>query len=197
MPQHPPNPGQRMPQPSRSTANILTSRKSRTPCQRVAAHGPRGRQHPITRIPNTYVRKARGTSLVNGSPLTESNHRPSPYHGPPGSPCNRCIGPEQASRWLALAPTGRGKPSLAAFCPPKCPRNNLPGEEPGGTRLGDRAHVRFSIVACNSLRLARCATEAWSAQAGRCVSVGDPLADQRVALPMDGAQRPILDDWSW
>ena len=46
MPQHPPNPGQHRPQPPRSTANILTSRKSRTPCQRVAAHGPRGRQHP-------------------------------------------------------------------------------------------------------------------------------------------------------
>jgi hypothetical protein len=59
------------------------------------------------------------------SPLTESNRRPSPYHGLPGSPCNRRIAPEQASRWLTLAAASRGKPSLAAFCPPKCPRKDL------------------------------------------------------------------------
>jgi hypothetical protein len=60
--------------------------------------------------------------VVTLEQFTESIRRSSPYHGPPGSSCNRHIGPEQARYWLALAATGHGKPSLAAFCPPKCPR---------------------------------------------------------------------------
>jgi hypothetical protein len=52
---------------------------------------------------------------------SRNRSRPSLYHGPPGSPCNRRMGPEQARHWLALAAIGHGKPSLAAFCPPKCP----------------------------------------------------------------------------
>jgi hypothetical protein len=56
------------------------------------------------------------------SPLTESNRRPSPYHGPPDGPCKRRGGFEQAERWLTLAETSPGQPLQAAFCPPKCPR---------------------------------------------------------------------------
>jgi hypothetical protein len=37
-----------------TTANTLSSRKSRTPHPRVAARSGRGRQRPITRFPNTY-----------------------------------------------------------------------------------------------------------------------------------------------
>src|ERR1700729_1637789 len=55
------------------------------------------------------------------SPLTESNRRPSPYHGPPDGPCKRRRGSEQAERELTLAETSPDQPALAAFCPPKCP----------------------------------------------------------------------------
>src|ERR1022692_3819527 len=60
-----------------------------------------------------------------GSPLTESNRRPSPYHRSPAGPCKRRVAPEQSGRWLALAATGHDKPLLAPFCPPKCPPNDL------------------------------------------------------------------------
>lgn len=56
---------------------------------------------------------------------TESIRRPSLYHGPPAGPCKSHIGPEQPRHRLALAAAGHGKPSLAAFCAPKCPPNDL------------------------------------------------------------------------
>jgi hypothetical protein len=38
-----------------------------------------------------------------GSPVTESNRRPSPYHVPPSGSCSPGRRPDQAIRWLALA----------------------------------------------------------------------------------------------
>jgi hypothetical protein len=40
-------------------------------------------------------------------------------------PRDRRIGPDQAERWLMLAETGPGQPCPAAFCPLKCPRDDL------------------------------------------------------------------------
>jgi hypothetical protein len=50
------NPGPSQPQPPRSTANTITSRKSRTARQRVAAHTPVEARDPVTRLPNTLDR---------------------------------------------------------------------------------------------------------------------------------------------
>jgi len=53
---------------------------------------------------------------------------------------------------LALAAAGHGKPSLAAFCPPKCPPKGSSGEEPGAAGPTIRLHIRFSSLACDLLR---------------------------------------------
>src|SRR5208283_2969178 len=54
-PQHPSHPGPRQPQPSRSRANTLSIRKSRTR-QRVAVSSPQWTSAAnLTRFPKTYV----------------------------------------------------------------------------------------------------------------------------------------------
>jgi hypothetical protein len=55
--------------------------------------------HSIEGGTQFHIRK----SSTTWSPLTESNRRPSPYHGPPGSLCNAHIGPDRPRHWLWLA----------------------------------------------------------------------------------------------
>jgi len=61
---------------------------------------------------------------ITWSPLTESNRRPSPYHGPPVGPCRRRIGPHQGGHQLPRAQASTREPALAAFCPLNCPRGS-------------------------------------------------------------------------
>ena len=85
---------------------------------------------------------------LDWSPLTESNRRPSPYHGPPDGPCKRRRGSEQAGRWLTLAETSPEQPPRAAFCPPNAPLNDLHPKAAwtGLERLS--THSILSLLAC-------------------------------------------------
>jgi len=97
---------------------------------------PRGSFGPLSR--RSHTRK----SSLSWSPLTESNRRPSPYHGPPAGLCNRRRGFEQAERWLTLAEASADQPSLAALAPQNAPRDDL-----HLTQTGQASGVREHMIA--------------------------------------------------
>jgi hypothetical protein len=107
--------------------------------------------------------------------FTESIRRPSPCHGPPVGSCNRHTGPEQPLHRLALAAAGHGKPSLAAFCPPKCPPKGSSGEEPGaaGPTIACIFDFRASHVTYCDRQPSKCGTLGWPDWKVARISVGD------------------------
>ena len=60
MPQHPPHPGPRQPQPPRGTANTLSGRKSHTRASVSQPHAPADADSHVTRFPKTYLKTAPG-----------------------------------------------------------------------------------------------------------------------------------------
>ena len=87
--------------------------------------------------------------------------------------CNRHTGPEQPLHRLALAAAGHGKPSLAAFRPPKCPRKELLVRNLVRPTIAYIFDFRASNVTYCGRQPSKCGTLGWSDWKVARISVGD------------------------
>jgi hypothetical protein len=82
---------------------------------------------------------------LSWSPVTESNRRPSPYHGPTSSFSRPGTAPDQDIRWHTPAQASLNQRRRAPFCLSKCPSGSALSDRPYRSLAGSVAYSSTPI----------------------------------------------------